>query len=645
MAGSSRLRRLSRLARVGADAVVLSAALWLAFLLRFEGDIPHEYVKRLFFLWPYVVGLQLICLQAVGAPDFAWRYIGLREASRLLYATGGAATVLLSMRLVGEMLLPMSAYVMYAILPVGVILIDLMVAFLGVAGTRAVWRSLIERAGAAGERADAGPEKRTLLVGAGQVGLWMAKEIERRPGLGIHAVGFVDDTGGKTGQLIHGLRVLGTPADIPALGLKHRIDQALITVSEPPGSLVRRVHERCKSAGIETKVAQGLHETAGQLGSSKIRPVTIEDLLRRDPVQLDSPHVQSTIHDSCVMITGAGGSIGLGLCEQTLLYSPRRLLLVERAEGNLFQAHQHLLAKFPDHADRIHPLIADIGDEARLDEIFTRYKPSLVLHAAAHKHVPMMEWNVGEAIKNNIIGTRALADAAQRHDVDRFVMVSTDKAVNPSSVMGCTKRLAEMYVQALSQESKTRFVTVRFGNVLGSTGSVVPIFQKQIQEGGPVVVTHPDMKRYFMTVPEACQLVLEASSIGKGGEIFILDMGEPVRIVDLAKDLIRLSGLKPEQDIAIEFSGTRPGEKLYEELSVSEEVADKTRHPKIFIGHFRPADRSQLNAALNSLESDCRSAEEIDLLDRLASLVPEFSPDLGDDEASENLAQLRAAGR
>ena len=557
----------------------------------------------------------------------------------MFFATGCAAIVLLVLRIGGSAATSLTGYAQFLMLPVGVILIDLMLAFLGVAGIRAVWRSLNDRRGL-GKKATlskAEEQKRTLLIGAGQAGLLMAREIERRPDLGIVPVGFIDDKSSKIGLAIHGLPVLGSISDIPEICLRHRVQQALVTISGVRGDTMRRIRDKCATAGIEIKIVPGLYEIAGgRVNLNQLRPVTIEDLLRREPVRLEGDDLERTIKDRCVMVTGAGGSIGLGLCRQILKQSPNTLLMVERAEGSLFEAHQSLLAEFPELADRIRPMIADVADRARIDTILAEERPSLILHAAAHKHVPMMEWNPAEAIKNNVVGTRVLADLAHAHGVERFVMVSTDKAVNPTSVMGCSKRIAEMYVQALSQESQTRFVTVRFGNVLASAGSVVPIFQRQIAAGGPVTVTDPEMKRYFMTIPEACQLVLEAGSIGEGGEIFILDMGEPVKIVDLARDLIRLSGLTPGEDIEIQFSGTRPGEKLYEELSVSEEVADKTRHPKIFIGRFRPNSREPLVEKIDDLHVACDAERRTALLEKLAAIVPEFS---GGAEAHRSAAE------
>ncbi|CAN5915290.1 hypothetical protein BH11MYX3_BH11MYX3_41220 [soil metagenome] len=355
---------------------------------------------------------------------------------------------------------------------------------------------------------------------------------------------------------------------------------------------------------------------------SRIREVAIEDLLGREPVQLDEAIVGGEIGARVVLVTGSGGSIGSELCRQVCRFGPERLILVERFENALFEIHRELASAFP-HL-RIDPVIADVTDAARMEQIFNDSKPELVFHAAAHKHVPMMEWNPGEAVKNNIGGTRNLADLSDRFGVQRFVLVSTDKAVNPTSVMGATKRVAEIYTQALSRRSATKFVTVRFGNVLGSAGSVIPIFREQIARGGPVMVTHPEMRRYFMTIPEASQLVLQAGAMGEGGEIFILDMGEPVKIVDLARDLITLSGLRPEEDIEIRFSGVRAGEKLFEELSTDAEHADKTKHPKVFIGRIKAHGWESTTLGVESLLELARSTHHERIRGAIADMVPEY---------------------
>ena len=377
------------------------------------------------------------------------------------------------------------------------------------------------------------------------------------------------------------------------------------------------------SGRIPVKIIPPLHEIlSGSLNLSRIRDVAIEDVLRRPPVQLDSTCIAAVVRGRTVMITGAGGSIGSELCREVCRFAPATLVLVEQAENSLFESHRQLIRQFPELA--IIPCIADICDATRMGQIFSKHRPAVVFHAAAHKHVPMMESNPGEAVKNNVLGTAALARLAHSHRVERFVMISTDKAVNPTSVMGVSKRAAELYLQAFSRHSQTRFVAVRFGNVLGSNGSVIPIFKEQIARGGPVTVTHPEMKRYFMTIPEACQLVLQAGSMGKGGEIFILDMGEPVYIVDLARDLIRLSGLTPDKDVEIRFTGIRPGEKLFEELFLSDESAVKTYHPRVFIGRLTSPPWSEIERQVKELGELAPSADIRQLHAKFKEIVPEY---------------------
>jgi FlaA1/EpsC-like NDP-sugar epimerase len=417
--------------------------------------------------------------------------------------------------------------------------------------------------------------------------------------------------------------VLGTTDRLAELCVQHGAQQVLITMASAPGSTVRRISKLAEEAGLPTKIIPGLFEIAGgRVELTRIRPVAIEDLLRREPVDLDTEAIAKDLRERVVLVTGAGGSIGSELCRQVATFRPSRLLLAERAENNLFEIHRELTARHRDL--EIIPLIADATDPERMRQIFATYAPYAVFHAAAHKHVPMMEWNPGEALKNNVFGTKTVADLAHDHRVASFVMISTDKAVNPTSVMGATKRVAEMYVQALAKRSETRFVTVRFGNVLGSAGSVIPIFRQQIESGGPVTVTHPEMRRYFMTIPEACQLVLQAGSMGEGGEIFVLDMGEPVKIVDLARDLIRLSGFRPDEDIEIEFTGVRPGEKLFEEISTDAENADKTRHPKIYVGRRPSAEWPVVQRHLQALEACLEAPTHDRVVAALRDCVPEY---------------------
>jgi FlaA1/EpsC-like NDP-sugar epimerase len=436
----------------------------------------------------------------------------------------------------------------------------------------------------------------------------------------------VDDDSHKLGTTVHGIHVIGMTAQIPALIEQTGAKQAIITITNAPGSSIRRITEICKSVGIVPKIIPGVHELLdGKLNLSRLREVSVEDLLRRAPVELETPLVESFLTGKRVMVTGAGGSIGSELCRQVARFKPAVLLLVERSEFHLFSIHMELSNDHPNLM--IKPLICDIADESRVSQVFQLHRPEVIFHAAAHKHVPMMELNPGEAIKNNSFGTKIVAQAADRYEADAFVLISTDKAVNPTSIMGATKRVAEMFIQALSQRSSTKFVAVRFGNVLGSTGSVIPIFKQQISKGGPVTITHPEMRRYFMTIPEASQLVMQAAAMGKGGEIFVLDMGEAVKIKDLAYDLIRMSGLEPERDIEVVYSGVRPGEKLFEELGFDSEKMNKTRHPQIYVGKLSQISWADMDQKLNELKPFCEIQQRAAVRAALGRVVPEMQDD------------------
>lgn len=621
-------RLLARGTQVALDVMVLASALTLAFLLRFDWSPPQPMLHRLIISLPYVVAFQYALLAAFGIPKFAWRYVGLREATRILGAMAVSTAGLMAARSVALYGLHRFQLSEQIVLPLGVIAIDFGIAFLGVTGIRVLRRLLAERAETVSRAVPTTAPVLTLLVGAGQAGALVARELASRPDLGLKAVGFLDDDPMKIGTVMHGVPVLGTTQDLSAVATRTGAKEVLVTIANAPGSAIRRILAVCERAGLQTKIIPGLYEiVGGQVNLSRIREITIEDLLRRDPVHLDDDAIRTVIAHRSVLVTGAGGSIGSELCRQACHYGASQLVLVEQAENNLFQIHRELIERWP-HIEIV-PRIADICDPVRMETIFAEHRPQAVLHAAAHKHVPMMEWNPGEALKNNVLGTRLVADLADAHGVAEFVMISTDKAVNPTSVMGASKRVAEIYIQALGQQSRTRFVTVRFGNVLGSTGSVIPIFQEQIAKGGPVTVTHPEMKRYFMTIPEACQLVLQAAGLGKGGEIFILDMGEPVKIVDLARDLISLSGLRPDDDIEIRFTGVRPGEKLFEELSVEAESAEKTQHPKIFVGRQRPYALAEISRAVDELLPVAESGNDVEVKASLERIVPEFRSPAG----------------
>ncbi len=612
---------LFRGSQVLVDFVVLSAAYWLAFVLRHNFDIPPLQVKLLFFTWPYVVLFQYLVLAIFGVPRFAWRYVSFRDAQWVVGALLTSNVVLAVVRAVGE---PIGGYARFVMIPYGIILMNLFIAVAGILGVRALRRVAVEQSSRRRRMiADGRVAVPTILVGAGQAGVIVAQELASRPDLGIQAAGFVDDDPLKQGLRIHGLRVLGNVDQLPEVARMRRIKNVLITIAGTDGASMRRITRICQDAGLQAKIVPGIYEiVGGQVNLSRIREVAIDDLLGREPVHLTIDAIAGLVRGRVVLVTGAGGSIGSELCRQVCAFDPSRLVLLEKGENNLFEIHRELEAQFPGIS--MVPVLGDICDRVRVDGCFAHHRPALVLHAAAHKHVPLVEHNPGEAIKNNVLGTQVVADAAHAHGVAAFVMISTDKAVHPSSVMGATKRVAEMYVQAMSQRSKTKFVAVRFGNVLGSAGSVVPIFKQQIARGGPVTVTDPEMRRYFMTIPEASQLVLQAASMGDGGEIFVLDMGEPMKIVDLARDLIALSGLRPDDDIEIVFTGARPGEKLFEELATDNENATKTRHPKIFIGRIDAQDWSRVVLGIKNLAAVADASDQDEVRAALADLVPEY---------------------
>jgi FlaA1/EpsC-like NDP-sugar epimerase len=467
----------------------------------------------------------------------------------------------------------------------------------------------------------------TLIVGAADAGESLLRDVQRHPEGKWSIVGFLDDDPIKQGAIMRDVRVFG-PADEATLRrviAEHDVKLVVLAIPAADGRRVREIVSICRRLRVETKTIPSLPDRfQRELGFSAVREVAIEDLLRRDPVRLDLEQVRQLISTRTLLVTGAGGSIGSELCRQALRFAPAKVLLFDHDENALFDIERELRSAFPTAP--LVPLIGDVTDKGRVEQVFRRFRPDVVLHAAAHKHVPMMEANACEAVKNNIFGTSIMAAAAEVFGALAFVMISTDKAVNPTSVMGATKRVAEMIIQARAGISRTtRFVAVRFGNVLGSNGSVVPLFREQIGRGGPITITHPEVRRYFMTIPEATQLVLQAAALGEGGEIFVLDMGEPIKIVNLARDMIELSGLTPDVDITIQFTGLRPGEKLFEELLLSNEGYDRTPHPKIVVGRIQPTPSDVLKKALTVLEAAANRGDEASVRLGLAQLVPESS--------------------
>jgi len=584
-------RLCSRTTQLLIDASIVALSLAIAYWIRFEGDIPEPDKNKLLSLLPYVVLLRILANYLLGVYSLVWRYVSLSDIPIMLKPIGACSLIFLSLRL----FLPPD-YAQYK-LPLSVISVEFLLVFLGFLGARVLRRILYERAS---RRVAGGCEKRVLLVGAGLGGIMAVREVERNRGLGLKIVGFVDDNQKKVNTVIAGIKVLGTTANLEQLVHRLAIEEVIITIALASRKDIRRIVKICEAVPVKVKIIPGLYEIlSGSVSVSKFREVRIEDLLGRDVVEFDNeaPEVQERFSGKRILITGAGGSIGSELCRQILRLHPQELILLDKDENSLFEIDAELRGLA---LCQITAVIADIRDQSHLKDIFQRHLPQVIFHAAAYKHVPLMELNPAEAILNNVIGTKHLVDLVDPYAVETFVMLSTDKAVNPANIMGASKRLAEMIVQTKALGSKTRLSCVRFGNVLGSRGSVVPIFQKQIAKGGPVTVTHPEVTRYFMTIPEAVYLVIQAGSLGRSGEIFILDMGEPVRIVDLAKDLIHLSGLKVGEDIDIEFIGLRPGEKLHEELLIGGE-AKATKFKKIFIESPTKIETQKLQEAIQEL--------------------------------------------
>lgn len=601
------------------QTALLTGCCLLAYLARYDlklAGLEDPSLKSNVLWW---VGLQVITLQLFGLDRSRWRYVNIMDLVRLC-----AVTILSSIIVyVARMTWPDIG------IPRGAIVIDCLLALLSLSMIRVATRVFYERRRIQGTEV----RKRVLLIGAGDTGAEILKQIQTRPDAKLLPVGILDDNISLHGLRVHGVPVLGSTDHLQSIASEVEVSEILVCVSHGPASQRSHLLQKIVDAGLHARVLPDMTQfLEGRATLESFREVEITDLLGRDPVRIDTSAVSNLFGGKRVLVTGAGGSIGSELCRQILQLKPATLILVERAEPSLFLIEQQLL-KAREKSEvlkdiAIHPCLADITDKARIDAILDSYKPEILCHAAAHKHVPLMEMNPGEAVKNNIFGTRCLAEAATEHNVGMFVMVSTDKAVNPSSMMGASKRAAEIFVQSLAHRStsKTKFVTVRFGNVLGSSGSVVPIFREQIAAGGPITVTHPDMKRYFMLIPEAVQLILQAATYGSGGQIFVLDMGEPVRIVDMARQLIRLSGLRAEVDIQIRFTGLRPGEKLFEELQLDGESVQKTPHDRIRVVKAMKTDWDSLQTQLEELNAAVKTCEPATIRSSVQKIVPEYSP-------------------
>jgi FlaA1/EpsC-like NDP-sugar epimerase len=605
MSGSHASMGRNRQSRVAApllDFTIVMAAGMVAYLARFEGRIPASFFRQLVVLVPLLAAARVITNAAYGVYRMVWRYVGLVEALRFAQACATVSAALLLGRLVLGRIEP------HFIFPFSIIVMEGALSFLGMAGTRFIPRIRRER-----PRRDVGTA--TLIIGAGEGGVAIVREVARHPELDMRPIGFLDDDPLKAGMEIANLRVLGTLRDIEKVLRQSGAETVIIASSSIPPKTIGRIMDTCNPMGVDVRIVKGTYEhlgetaTAGESSTSIVREVRIEDLLARDPIppSLSLEDLRKHYGGRRVLVTGAGGSIGSELCRQLSVMQPSKLFLAERDETNLFEIEREL-AGVKAGLGPIVPCLVDLMDARAVERLFKELQPQVVFHAAAYKHVPMMERFPWEAVRNNVHATKQLIELADEHGVESFVMISTDKAINPTSVMGATKRFAEQVVQEIAPRSKTRFSCVRFGNVLGSRGSVVGIFREQIAAGGPVTVTHPDATRYFMTIPEAANLVLQAGTIGANGEVFLLDMGEPVRIIDLARQMIRLSGFT-EQEVPIKLVGTRPGEKLFEELSTTAEDLSPTELRKVYRCKPLPLDGSRLSQMIERLSFVVKSRD------------------------------------
>ena len=581
-----------------------------SFLLRFDFH-PGAFYRDIFeWTLPIVVGVELIVFYAFGLVRGWWRYVGMSDALAIGEAS---ATSSLCFYVLIEVILKVHEY------PRSLFAINLLMTFLVVGGTRFAVRAYTEGAQSSAAQLN------TLIVGAGGAGSTIVHELKRNPGVNLKPVAFIDDDPSKHGIRIQGLRVLGSTDQMSDLIRRLNIRCVLIAIPSATGKQIEQIIAKCRQCKVDFKILPpfGSHLTGGRSSLADVRAARLEDLLGRQPVQIDLASIQKQLEGKIMLITGAGGSIGSELTRQAIGFRPRELVLVDRSENSLFTLGNELHTTQPGAP--VVCIVADIQDVAAMRDIFSRHRPDLIFHAAAYKHVPLMEQSCFQAVSNNIFGTYNIALIAREFGCSAFVMISSDKAVKPTSVMGVTKRIAELIILSL-QHAGTRYVAVRFGNVLGSNGSVVPTFQKQIADGGPVTVTHPDARRYFMTIPEAVQLVLQASSMGSASEIFVLEMGAQIRITDLARNLIKLSGLEPEQDIPIVYTGLRPGEKLFEELMFDAEGLKPTSHPKIRVLDGGIVSFEQVQCWLDELSAVVEAKNVYGLVQMFRKIVPEYMP-------------------
>lgn len=594
------------------DIISAIIAALVSIYLRFDGNlIPQNYLSMLVGQLPFFVMITIVSFFLFKLYSRVWRYAGSSELLAIVGANFAGAICWFIFSVLVEAVLPRSIYILTALV---------LTFFVG--GTRLSLRVYSYLTSKPQYIQRTQKLNKVLVIGAGDAGAMLAREIERYHSGKRKIIGFIDDDRDKQGKTMFGIRVLGSRYDIEQVVADTHANEIIIAMPSVKGKEIKEIIDVCKNTNCKLTILPGVYEIIeGTVSVNQLRPVEVEDILGRDPVKLDTKNVSAYITGKVVLITGAGGSIGSEICRQVAKMQPKKMLLLGKGENSIYEISQELSIEYPQI--RKVPIIADVRDEERINGIMDYFHPHVVFHAAAHKHVPLMEYQPMEAVRNNVLGTKVVAEAASKNGVETFVMISTDKAVNPTSVMGCTKRVAEMFVQSMNSISETRFAAVRFGNVLGSRGSVIPLFKKQIAKGGPVTVTHPDMKRYFMTIPEASQLVLQAGAMAEGGEVFVLDMGEPVKIYDLARDMITLSGMIPEVDIEIKFTGLRPGEKLFEELLSAEDGTEATQHKKIFTAMIKCVDKTKLDFQIRRLLEQTTGDNVVEVL---KETVPTYRP-------------------
>ena len=595
------------------DTILINISYLLSLYIRFEGDISGTQFLEYFIKYKehfiYITAIKLVIFLYFKLYKSVWKYASIEELINIVVASIVSNAAILSYMFIMQSNLPRSIYVLATLLDMVLI-----------GGIRFSSRAVNSIGGGILKRDN---QKKIMIIGGGDAGAMVIREYKNHTQLDSKPIAIIDDSEKKQGQMINGVQVVGKRVDIPTVAEKLKIDEIIIAMPSASKKEIRNIVEIAKTTKAKLKILPGMFELIdGKVSIKNIREVDIGDLLGREEIKTDLREISSYITNKIVLVTGGGGSIGSELCRQIANFNPKKLIIVDIYENNAYDIQNELLRKYKDL--NLRTVIASVRDKDRIMELMNNEKPQVVFHAAAHKHVPLMEESPKEAIKNNVFGTLNLAQAADKAGVDKFVMISTDKAVNPTNIMGASKRMCEMIIQSINSVSQTEFVAVRFGNVLGSNGSVIPLFKKQIAEGGPVTVTHEDVIRYFMTIPEAVQLVIQAGAMANGGEVFILDMGEPVRIVDLAKDLIRLSGFEPNVDIPIVITGLRPGEKLFEELLLDEEGISDTKHDKIFIGKPTFTDYKLLLRSLESANRIIKIGTDEDIKNYVKTIVPNY---------------------